>query len=138
MNKTYLFVYGTLRKEYGLELIQDMADKLRFLGHGKVKAALYDLGAYPAAVEVSGKAELRGDVYEVADAEAVLLFLDEYEGEEYRRELTTVMMEAGEMIKAFIYWYKGETEATLRIEESDYLSYLKTKKTVSYKWNTIQ
>lgn len=127
-DKIYLFVYGTLRKDYGLRLMQEVGNQCVFAGHGKVKGALYDLGAYPGAVEGMLKKEIRGDVYQVTDAGVVLPVLDGYEGEDYCRKKTTVMLDSGKRIEAFIYWYTGERNKALLIEEEDYLNYLKNKK----------
>jgi gamma-glutamylcyclotransferase (GGCT)/AIG2-like uncharacterized protein YtfP len=121
-------VYGTLRKEYGLKLMQEVADKMTFIGLGRIKAAFYDLGSYPAAVKNGWQNSLRGDVYKVEEPNAVFAFLDQYEGEEYQREKTAVYMEAGEEIEAFVYWFTGKTDEALLIEEADYLYYLKNKK----------
>ena len=128
MNNIYLFVYGTLRKDFGLSLMQKVADKIDFVGQGRIKAKLYDLGSYPAAVEELWQNEISGDVYNVHDVEKVFSVLDDYEGPEYWREKANVKMERGEVLNAWVYWYSGEIDETLRIEENDYLNYLKNKK----------
>jgi gamma-glutamylcyclotransferase (GGCT)/AIG2-like uncharacterized protein YtfP len=128
MNRAYLFVYGTLRKDYGLKLMEDLSAICIFAGHGTVKGALYEVGSYPAAVESVGTKGIKGDVYEVSDAEIVFDKLDEYEGDAYCRKKTTVVMDSGEVREAFVYWYTGTTDRALLIEESDYLDYLKNKK----------
>ena len=108
--------------------MQDVADKCVFVGHGTVKGALYDLGTYPGAVEGELMKEVKGDVWEVKQADPVFQLLDEYEGAEYQRRNTMVILESGEISEAFIYWYTGATEQALLIEEGDYLNYLKNKK----------
>ena len=40
--KEYLFVYGTLRKDYDLKLKNKIRDDLQYVGQGKV-------GAYPSS-----------------------------------------------------------------------------------------
>ena len=130
MNKDYLFVYGTLRKDYQLKLMDELAPHLVFAGRGKVKAKLYDLGAYPAALASDWSHEMTGDLYEVANAEMLFPLLDEYEGDEYKRGKTMVTTEAGERKEAWIYWYTGPVDESRRIQENDYLDYLKNKKTV--------
>lgn len=108
--------------------MQDVADQCFFVGHGRTRGALYDLGAYPGAVEGGLTNEIKGDVYEVAAAGVVFTVLDEYEGEEYCRKKTTVILDSGERKEAFIYWYTGKWDKALLIEEDDYLNYLKNKK----------
>ena len=54
-------------------------DKLAYIGRGSIRAALFDLGLYPAAVPAPDR-EVWGEVYEVTDAEAVLPALDVIEG----------------------------------------------------------
>ncbi len=49
--KDYLFVYGTLRKDYNLKLRNRVKDELQYVGRAKVGASLYDLGRYPGAVK---------------------------------------------------------------------------------------
>jgi gamma-glutamylcyclotransferase (GGCT)/AIG2-like uncharacterized protein YtfP len=128
MNNVYLFVYGTLRKDYGFGLMQQIADKIALAGQGWINAMLYDLGSYPAAVVGLQQNEITGDVYEVLDVEQVFSVLDDYEGPEYKREKVDVRMETGDVLKAWVYWYAGKLDKTLRIEENDYLNYLKNKK----------
>lgn len=124
----YLFVYGTLRREYGLDLMREIADWLVYIAEGRIKAALYDLGLYPAAVaEGEGSKEITGDVYQLTDSKTIFAVLDEYEGEDFRRGLTVVKMKTGEEKEAFVYWYTGQTEKALLIEEGDYLTYVKNK-----------
>lgn len=72
--------------------------------------------------------EIRGDIYEVQKAEAVFAVLDQYEGEAYQREATSIKRESGEVVEAFTYWYTVKTSKALLIEENDYLDYLKNKK----------
>lgn len=130
MNKDFLFVYGTLRKDYRLKLMDELAAYQLFAGKGKVKATLYDLGSYPAALAGVSQQEITGDVYEVVDPERLFPLLDAYEGDEYKRGKTMVTTEAGERMEAWIYWYTGPVDESRRIQENDYLDYLKNKKTV--------
>ena len=125
MSKTYLFVYGTLRKDFPLALKEVVAQDLLYIGTGKVNATLYDLGDYPGAVK--GDRELVGDVFEVR-SEAVFPVLDAYEGEEYKRAKEAVKLSSGEILDAWMYWYTGTTTDEMRIQNDDYLHYLKNKK----------
>jgi gamma-glutamylcyclotransferase (GGCT)/AIG2-like uncharacterized protein YtfP len=128
MNKEYLFVYGTLRKDYELALKNELAAYLQFAGTGKIKAKLYDLGSYPAAVEGLCRSEIAGDVFEVIYFARLFPVLDVYEGSEYKRGKAMVTMDGGDVLNAWIYWYTGSIDENLRIPENDYLHYLKNKK----------
>lgn len=109
-----------------MELEEAVANDLFFVGTGKVKATMYDLGKYPGAVR-KGESEIVGDVFEVKN-EAVFTVLDAYEGEEYKREKTAVKHSSGEIMEAWIYWYTGATTDAMLIKNDDYLHYLKNKK----------
>jgi gamma-glutamylcyclotransferase (GGCT)/AIG2-like uncharacterized protein YtfP len=126
MSKIYLFVYGTLRKDFALPLKEAVAKDMEFIGTGRVKATLYDLGAYPGAVKEGGS-EIVGDVFELRN-ETVLAVLDEYEGNEYRREMEAVTLSSGGIFQAWMYWYTGITTGSMLIKNDDYLHYLKNKK----------
>src|ERR1700755_2690681 len=47
----YLFVYGTLRKDYNLKLKDRVKNELEYIGQAKVAASMYDIGRYPGAVK---------------------------------------------------------------------------------------
>ena len=126
--KAYLFVYGTLRKAYGLDLMQRVAGKCVFVSHGMVSGSMYDLGAYPGAVEGGQQKAFKGEVYQVTNTGVVFPLLDAYEGDDFCRKKTTVVLASGEKTEAYIYWYTGKTEMALLIRENDYLDYLKNKK----------
>jgi len=72
----YLFVYGTLRKNYDLKLKNKVASHLQYVGQGKVGASLYDIGRYPGAIRDSKGAEVIGDLFLLTDPERVLKVLD--------------------------------------------------------------
>ena len=127
MNEDYLFVYGTLRKDYGLELVDSIANNLLFVAHGKVSGVLYDLGAYLGAVPASRGEEITGDVYRIKDAENVFAALDAFEGTEYRRQKAEVTMASKEHAEVWMYWYTGAVNERQRITGRDYLDYLKIK-----------
>lgn len=124
----YLFVYGTLRKNYDLKLKNRITKELKYIGEAKVGARLYDLGRYPGAVKYKNS-EVIGDVFLLSDSEKVLKYLDGYEGEEYERKKEKVRLRSGELTIAWVYWYKGPVKEERRIFYKDYLNYLKHKRT---------
>ncbi len=81
----YLFVYGTLRKDYDLKLKNRVRDQLKYVGQAKVGATLYDLGRYPGAVRSNKGSEVVGDVFLVNEPGRALRVLDKYEGIEEGR-----------------------------------------------------
>ena len=74
-----VFFYGTLMAGFDRRRRADIDSKLTFVGRGTIRAALFDLGLYPAAVPApDGK--VLGELYEAIDPDAVLPVLDEIEG----------------------------------------------------------
>jgi gamma-glutamylcyclotransferase (GGCT)/AIG2-like uncharacterized protein YtfP len=130
----FLFVYGTLRKELCHKVVKLPENDFVYVGEGQVSALLYDLGDYPAAMRTDGASHVSGDVFEIKNAAGLFRILDEYEGQEYRREKTMVTLSSGHMAEAWIYWYNGRVDEAAQIAGGDYLSHLKTRgnsKTVS-------
>jgi gamma-glutamylcyclotransferase (GGCT)/AIG2-like uncharacterized protein YtfP len=122
----YLFVYGTLKKDYDLKLKNRIVKDLEYIGKAKVGARLYDLGKYPGAVK-DKSSEVIGDVFLLSNTEKVLKFLDDYEGEEYERAKEKIILRSGKVINAWIYWYKDQPKEERRIFYKNYLNYLKRK-----------
>ena len=133
----YLFVYGTLRRNYDLKLKGKVSHLLQYVGQGKVAASLYDLGRYPGAIKDKKGTEVIGDLFLLSDPQRVLKVLDKYEGlsgpedrdAEFVRKRTNVRMRSGEEKKAWIYWYNFDPKNKVKIKHKDYLNYLKNKRT---------
>lgn len=133
--KDYLFVYGTLRKDYDLKLKDRVIGQLEYVGQGKVGASMYDLGRYPGAVRSSKGSEVVGDVFLVNEADRVLRILDKYEGiaegqrtaSEFVRKRNRVRLRSGREVMAWVYWYNFDPKDKTRIKQKDYLNYLKHK-----------
>ena len=128
MEKSFLFVYGTLRSDFPLENGSVLKKNLVFRGRGLVQAILFDVGTYPAAVEGLDDNYLQGELYEVLQPTDAFAILDAYEGEDYMRKLTEVLLSNGATLMAWMYWYKCDVTDLHRIQENDYLAYLKNKK----------
>ncbi len=133
--KDYLFVYGTLRKDYDLKLRKKVQNDLEYVGRAKVGASLYDLGSYPGAVKSNDGREVIGDVFLVNDPGRVFQVLDKYEGyrenetsnSEFVRKRNRVKMSSGKNVNAWVYWYNFDTGNKTKIRQKDYLNYLKNK-----------
>jgi len=132
----YLFVYGTLRKDYDLKLKQKVEVGLQYVGRAKIGAALYDLGRYPGAVRNNKGPEVVGDVFLISEPEKVLRILDKYEGisdsspkdAEFIRKKGRVKLRSGLELNAWIYWYNRNPKELTPIRYKDYLNYLKNKR----------
>ena len=106
--------------------------KLTFTGRGSIRAALFDLGIYPAAVPADGQSLVWGEVYQTLDTASVLAALDEIEGYRpseperslYTRILTDVTLEDGRAEQAWAYFYNAPLGRAQRIASGDYLEHL--------------
>lgn len=130
-----VFFYGTLMTPFNRTARLQLDRQLRFRGRGKITAALFDLGIYPAAVP-SSDGYVTGEVYEMTHPSSVLRALDELEGyraEEpeaslYTRRLTPVHIEGEAMpVAAWAYFYNAPLGRAERIPSGDYLEYLKVR-----------
>ena len=126
-----VFFYGTLMSGFERRQRAGIDAKLRFRGRGTIRAALFDLGLYPAAVP-DPTGEVRGEVYEMTDPEPILVALDDIEGFRpghpdqslYTRELTDVTLADGTHATASVYLYNAPLGQAPRIASGDYLAYI--------------
>ena len=131
----YVFFYGTLMTPFNRPGRQRVSTKLAFAGRGRITAALYDLGIYPAAVPVNDDSTVRGELYQLHDAPAVLAALDEIEGYRpaeperslYMRVMTDVTLDDGRVERAWAYFYNAPLGRAQRIMSGDYLEHLNVK-----------
>lgn len=112
--------------------------KLTYTGRGAIRAALFDLGIYPAAVPSDDHSQVWGEVYAMLDTASVLVALDEIEGYRpneperslYTRILTDVTLADGGAVQAWAYFYNAPLGRAQRIASGDYLEHLKGKSEV--------
>lgn len=129
-----VFFYGTLMTPFNRTGHLRVDQHLAYKGRGTIRAALFDLGIYPAAVPASD-ARVWGEVYEMTLPSIVLGALDEVEGYSpgepeaslYTRRLTHVTMADGEIVEAWAYFYNAPLGRAERIESGDYLEHLKVR-----------
>jgi gamma-glutamylcyclotransferase (GGCT)/AIG2-like uncharacterized protein YtfP len=114
----YLFAYGTLQPGFAPTMIARVAARLRPVGQGFVRGALYDLGGYPGAVaDPASKGKIAGTVMELPPDDDVLARLDKYEGfhpqapatSEYIRGRQVVELKTGGTLECWFYQYNRKT-----------------------------
>ena len=129
-----VFFYGTLMSGFERPGRSRIDSKLTPVGRGWIKATLFDLGIYPAAIPASDEHVL-GEVHRMRDVDAVLAALDEIEGYRpaqpdaslYTRVETPVTFEDGHVEPAWVYFYNAPLGWAQRIESGDYLEHLRMK-----------
>ena len=129
-----VFFYGTLMSGFKRPGRERLDAKLTPIGRGSIRAALFDVGLYPAAIPATD-AFVRGELHRMSDA-SVLRELDEIEGfraEEpdaslYRRLETPVTLTDGRTEVAWTYFYNAPLGSAPRIESGDYLDYLRVNR----------
>ena len=117
-----LFVYGTLRRGSNNEPARLLQGQAHFVGHGRMQGRLYGLGRYPGAVPPVTKEDwVRGEVYKMDDFTALKEVLDEYEGADFERAITSVKLDDGGTVECWVYWYVARKPGRL-IESGDWLA----------------
>lgn len=124
----YLFVYGTLRR--GFRLHRRLAkDSVRYVGKGKIRGQLYNLGAYPGVYPVSSNAaEVQGELYELLRPESQLRKLDAEEecipgrpqDSLFTRRMTRVRLDDGQHLEAWAYFLPRKPVKARTIAHGDY------------------
>jgi gamma-glutamylcyclotransferase (GGCT)/AIG2-like uncharacterized protein YtfP len=129
-----VFFYGTLMAGFDRRRRAGIDSKLTYLGRGAIRAALFDLGLYPAAVPAPD-GHVWGEVYEMTDVEQVLAALDGIEGYRsddpdrslYVRQQAEVVMPDGTLAAAHVYFYNAPLGRAPRIRSGDYLEHVKVR-----------
>lgn len=129
-----MFFYGTLMAGFDRRRRAGIDDKLRYVGRGSIRGALFDVGLYPAAVP-SPDGKVWGEIYEMADAETVLAALDAIEGYRpddpdrslYTRAEADVVLFDGSDARAWVYFYNAPLGHAARIPSGDYLEHVKMR-----------
>lgn len=129
-----VFFYGTLMSGFKRPGRSRVDPHLSAQGRGWIRATLFDLGIYPAAIPASD-ARVWGEVHRMTDVDVVLAALDELEGFRasepdaslYTRVETPVTFDDGRVASAWAYFYNAPLGRAQRIESGDYLEHLKVK-----------
>jgi gamma-glutamylcyclotransferase (GGCT)/AIG2-like uncharacterized protein YtfP len=129
------FFYGTLMRGFDRRQRAGIDEgRLAYLGRGYIKATLFDLGIYPAAVP-DPEGRVWGEVYRMLEPGMVLPALDTIEGycpEEpdaslYMRVEIPIVLENGTVESGWAYFYNAPLGRAERIASGDYLAHLKPK-----------
>jgi gamma-glutamylcyclotransferase (GGCT)/AIG2-like uncharacterized protein YtfP len=131
----YVFFYGTLMTPFNRPGRTRVDSEMVYKGRGSIRAALYDLGIYPAAIPTDDGSRVRGEVYELKTPASVLATLDEIEGYRaseperslYTRVETPVTFEDGQVRTAWAYFYNAPLGRAHRISSGDYLEHLNVR-----------
>jgi gamma-glutamylcyclotransferase (GGCT)/AIG2-like uncharacterized protein YtfP len=129
-----VFFYGTLMAGFDRRRRAGIDDQLTYVGRGSIKASLFDLGIYPAAVPAP-QGLVWGEVYEVLDPDTVLGALDRFEGYTpdnpdqslYVRAEAAVTLQDGTSEPAWVYFYNAPLGQAQQILSGDYLEHVKAR-----------
>jgi gamma-glutamylcyclotransferase (GGCT)/AIG2-like uncharacterized protein YtfP len=110
-----LFAYGTLMRGYALH--GALAQGATYVGPGRVRGALLDLGSYPGLVE--GRGTVNGELYRL-DAAEVLPAVDRREGYNFERRRRKIALADGRSAWAWVYHYRGPRGRASPIVDGDY------------------
>jgi gamma-glutamylcyclotransferase (GGCT)/AIG2-like uncharacterized protein YtfP len=111
-----LFVYGSLRRQSVQPMALELRSAARWLGEARLQGRLFDLGQFGAVV--AGAGTVYGELFEGVSAD-LLLRLDRYEGEQYRRRLGPVAFGA-QSLAAWCYWYLGPLDGARELLSGRY------------------
>ena len=120
-----IFVYGTLRKGYGLNNV--FTNRASFLGSATCSnKIMYNLGAFPGVVHSTNKNDIvHGEVYQMYTPEETLNTLDRIEGVPflYKRECAVVTYEDGSTEEVWIYIYNSKRSSRYepQIKSGDFI-----------------
>lgn len=125
----HLFVYGSLRRDAPRGRHDLLAGHAEFIGPGRVRGRLYDLGDFPGLVAAVTRDEwVRGELYALASPGA-LVALDEYEDFDpaapetslFRRVRREVLMATGGRERAWVYEFAGPVAGRRRVMSGEWI-----------------
>ncbi|MFH1217167.1 MAG: gamma-glutamylcyclotransferase family protein [Pseudomonadota bacterium] len=126
---TFLFVYGTLRRDAGWEMGQELVESTAFIGDGFFQGLLYMVDGYPGVVPSADPRDVvHGEVYRLhcpADTLARLDRYEEYDPEspttsEFIRVMKKVGLADGNTVNAWIYLYNHPVDTLTPITSGDF------------------
>lgn len=130
MQSEYLFVYGTLLKDFESYMSKFLEKHSEFIGTGYFDGKLYEISWYPGAVLSTVSTEkVYGHIFKILNNKKTFQVLDDYEGigqttkhpNEYKRVLIDAYLDSKETIKTWVYIYNNSTENLKLIPSGNYL-----------------
>lgn len=101
---------------------QRLFNEAALLGEAQAKGKLYDIGEYPGLI-LAENSLAKGEIYLLnIDDDTLIEFLDDYEGDEYRREKVEIDFD-GSIISCWTYLYIHDTTNKTLIPDGDYQKY---------------
>lgn len=128
-----LFVYGSLMSTFNNPFSMVLQQNATLIEKGFLKAKLYNVGSYPAAVlEFDSSQKVIGEIWEIIDFEKTITYLDDYEGlfepqPEYRRELVQISTTKNKTLECWVYLYNLNTNNLKLIPNGNYLEWITNK-----------
>ena len=130
MNSEYLFVYGTLLKDFESYMSKFLQRNSEFISEGHFKGTLYKISWYPGAVlSAHSHNNVYGHVFKILNPEKTFKVLDDYEGigdtgehaNEYTRTLIEAHLDTNETIQTWVYIYNLPTAHLEQIPTGKYV-----------------
>lgn len=132
MSNEFIFVYGTLRKAFAIDMHQPLAQFCEFVSEGSMQGKLYEVEGYPGVVETNDLSDrVIGELYKIVERDALFSILDDYEmcsehypqPHEYLRKEIQVSTVNNQIIPAWVYIYNYSVAELQFIPSGDYLSF---------------
>lgn len=121
---SFLFVYGTLRKNAGTRMSQILARYSEYVGEATMQGVLYEIEDYPGVVESTKPEDIVcGELHKIVDDNVLLPLLDDYEAcseqflqpHEYVRKILPVTLTSGDRVMTWVYVYNRDVTGLQRI-----------------------
>lgn len=131
MKSDYLFVYGTLLKDFDSYMSKFLNRNADFIGEAFIQGKLYEISWYPGVTLSKIPSEkVYGHLFKIYEFDKTFKILDDYEGvgdvsaeypNEYRRELIDAFLNDGTVQSTWVYVYNNATDDLRLIVSGDYL-----------------
>ena len=124
-----VFVYGTLRPEYGGHMAEFLLQHGKHVRQGTVKGLLIDIAWFPGVVKagMDEAQDVVGDLFEIKSDE-VLVHLDQYEGHPdlyERQQVDVYSLDGREKETAWVYFFQGKYSIDDKIDRADWITHIK-------------
>jgi gamma-glutamylcyclotransferase (GGCT)/AIG2-like uncharacterized protein YtfP len=132
MTTQYLFVYGTLKKEFNNKTSRYLVKNSEYIGKATYQGKLYMVDYYPGAIRSSNPGDIvYGELFKLKNPDIVLSALDEYEEcsdkfldpKLFLRIKDNVKTAKGEYITSWIYLYNLPVKELRQIETGNFTIY---------------